>query len=235
MFRYAALCSVFFFVLGMSAGAQAAFIEIRGDVEVRTAASADWMPAVQGSDIAAGTIISTGFKSTAVISAGSSRLLIRPLTKLTLEEIIQNAGNDEIKLFVQTGRIRADVAPPQSGKTNFTLRSPQATNSVRGTSFEFDTVNLRVLKGLVRYSYINGMTVYVAEGETSYAEEEGRRVVPPQEIAAGSRIPHIPQYTGIDSGLTVPQVPAGSSPAGSSPGSSPPGSSDDNVILNPGW
>ncbi|GHV94700.1 hypothetical protein AGMMS50293_10200 [Spirochaetia bacterium] len=210
MFRYAILSLFLFFAILMTANAQAVFIEIRGTVEYRPANAAEWKPAVQGDTITPGTVISTSFKSTAIINAGSSRIVIRPLTKLTLEDIIQNANSDDIKLFVQTGRIRADVEPPQNGRINFTVRSPQVTNSVRGTSFEFDTVNLRVLSGVVRYSYKNGMTVFVAKGEASYVEEEGRRVVPPQEIAAGSHIPHIPQFTGIDTGLRVPQIPSGS-------------------------
>jgi hypothetical protein len=204
---YALLCLIIFTVLGMPAAAQAVFTEISGTVEVQTSNSSAWTPAVQGGSIAPHTVISAGFKSSAVITIGSTRVLIRPLTRLTLEEIVQKADSDDVTLFVRTGRIRAEVQPPAGGKTDFTVRSPAATASVRGTAFDFDTVNLRVDSGLVHYATASGQTVYVAQGETAYVDEKDRRVIPPQEIAATGQLPQISQGAGVGTGGAAVHVP----------------------------
>jgi len=196
--------AVLLFTLAGEIFAQAVFVEVQGTVEMRHAGASGWTAAAAGMTIAPDTAISTGFQSRAIIQTGSSRILLRPVTRLTLEEIIAREGIEEIRLTMRAGRIRADVSPPQSGKTDFTVRSPIAVASVRGTSFDFDTVNLSVDNGLVRYSYINGITVYVAGQEESYAEDQARRVVPPQELAATSRIPQIPLYTGVKEAATAP-------------------------------
>jgi hypothetical protein len=220
------LAVLLFFAPRGQAPAQAVFMEIQGKVEILPSGAAEWTAAATGMTIEKGSVISTGFKSSALIQTVSSRILLRPVTRLTLEEIIGLEGNEAISLALRSGRIRADVLPLQSGKTEFTVRSPMTVASVRGTSFEFDTVNLLVDDGLVRYSYVNGLTVYVAEGEASYAEEKARRVVPPQELAAGSRIPQIPLYTGVEEIPGAPRYPAGVSP---------PKGNNTGLELIPGW
>jgi hypothetical protein len=203
------LCAILCAALGQIVPAQAVFTEVLGAVEVRLANAESWTPAIQGANIDPGTTISAGLKSSAIITIGASRILVRPLTRLTLEEIVQRAGSEDVAVFVQTGRVRATVNPPSGGKTNFTVSSPSATASVRGTSFEFDTVNLRVDSGLVHYTNVNGQTVYAAQGETAYIDERDGRVVPPQEIAAAGQLPRIPQNTGADSGsVSLPVQPA---------------------------
>lgn len=205
--------AVLILALAGQAAAQAVFIEVNGKVEILPPGAAEWTAAAAGTTVETRTVISTGFKSSALIQTGSSRILLRPATRLTLEEIAALEEGEEIGLFLRTGRIRADVLPPQGRKTEFTVRSPMAVASVRGTSFEFDTVNLRVDSGLVRYSYINGLTVYAAGREASRAEDKVRRVIPPQELLAASRIPRIPADTGIEELPAAPRYPLGRSPS----------------------
>ncbi|AEF86499.1 conserved hypothetical protein [Treponema primitia ZAS-2] len=143
---------------------QAAFIqEISGKVETKAPGS-DWVSAVEGQMIENGTMISTGFKGVALIALGNSVLTVRPLTRLTLREIRENAGNEQVRLDMETGRIRADVSPPAGGRTDFMVRSPITTASVRGTSFEFDGTILIVAQGQVRFTGGDSTSVYVSAG-----------------------------------------------------------------------
>ncbi|AEF84897.1 conserved hypothetical protein [Treponema primitia ZAS-2] len=174
------------------------FWEVNGTVEIRSP-DGTWVRAGPGDRIEKATLISSGFKSSAVISLGDSIVMLRPLTRLSLEEILQNKEGEAISLSLQTGRIRAEVSPPSGGRTDFTIRSPSAVASVRGTSFEFDTVNLRVLHGQVLYSRINGTQVPVAGGEMSYVDEIEGRVVSPFEAAAENL--SLPHPMGSGSGL----------------------------------
>ncbi len=186
-----------------------AFIrELTGDVTLKITNESAWTPAAAGDTLTKNTLISTGFKSSAIIALGNSTLTIRPLTRLSLEEIINNDGNETVSLQLQTGRIRADVTPPSGGKTDFTVRSPTATASVRGTSFEMDTMNLHVDNGRVQYSLANGRKVFVARRGNSYFDEANNRVVSPFEAAAQSLTPSLPiaSDSGTSNGDRAPII-----------------------------
>jgi hypothetical protein len=182
----------------LSAQEAAFFREITGTVEIRAPGSTAWTGAAAGDRIKKNTLVSTGFKSTAVIVVGNSVITVRPVTRLALEEIIRNQDREQVSLYLQSGRIRADVRPPVDGKIDFVARTPVSTASVRGTSFEFDTENLRVDNGRVQYSLANGRTVSVAAGGMSYANEAGNAVVSPFEAATELLAPAPPP--GSDSG-----------------------------------
>jgi hypothetical protein len=235
------MAAMMFFALAGRAAAQAVVVEVRGAVEILFSGAPGWKAAEEGMGIEADTVISTGFRSTALIQTGSSRILLRPVTRLTLEELILRGGTEVIGLSLRAGRIRVDVSAPRESATEFSVRSPMAVASVRGTSFEFDTVNVSVDRGLVRYAYINGLAVYVAGREASYAEDPARRVVPPQELAAADRVPRIPLYTGLEEPPAAPRYPGAGLPGAGAPPPGPPDSGGDppggatGITLTPGW
>jgi len=152
--------------------------EITGTVEIKRAGSADFVLATVGEQLAWDTIVSTGFKSTALITAGSSVITVRPLTRLTLSELSGSAGTETINVGLQTGRVRVEVNPPAGTQTNMTVRGPSATASVRGTSFEFDTRNLQVHHGTVAFQGNRGGTFLVSAGATSVIQQDGKAADP---------------------------------------------------------
>jgi len=68
---------------------------------------------------------------------------------------------------LQAGRVRVDVNPPAGSKAALSVSSPSATASVRGTSFTFDTRNVRVREGTVAFKGKVGYTVRVGAGSSS--------------------------------------------------------------------
>jgi ferric-dicitrate binding protein FerR (iron transport regulator) len=175
------------------------FREVSGTVEIRAPGSAAWASAARGDRIEKNTLISTGFRSTAVVVLGNSVITVRPLTRLSLDEIIRNQNEEQVNVSLQTGRIRAEVNPPSGGKTDFTVRSPTATASVRGTVFEVDTENLRVDEGRVIYFLDNGRQTSVAAGGTSYVDITANTVISSFEAAAELLVPALPPGTGSGS------------------------------------
>ncbi|MDR2500701.1 MAG: FecR family protein [Treponema sp.] len=171
---------------------QARVIDFTGSVEIKAGGQADWIPAAPGMAIGRDTVVSTGFNSTARISLGNSVLTVRPLTRLTVAEIAQRGGDEAVDLYLETGRVRAEVSPPSGGKTDFTVRSPSITASVRGTVFEFDTRRIQVESGRVLFTNANRQAVYVDGGERSYIDEAQNRPVPPFEAEAASLRPVLP-------------------------------------------
>ena len=176
--------------------------EISGTVELKRAGQAAFVPARAGDEVGRNTIISTGLKSSALISMGSSIITARPLTRLTLEELATSAGTETLNVSLQTGRVRVDVNPPAGTRTTMSVRGPSATASVRGTSFVFDTKNLAVSDGIVTFKGKKGGTVYVGAGSTSKLRTD-YKAANPMETNAAALLPLSPagkELTGLSHG-----------------------------------
>ena len=147
--------------------------ELTGEVELKKAGSSAFVPASAGDVVSSNTIISTGFKSTAIIAIGSSVITVRPLTRLSLAEIqsAENAENVDVKL--QAGRVRVEVKPPAGTKTNLNVQSPSATASVRATTFEMDTQNLNGIEGKIILTGNSGAPVMVTGANSSSSNVDG--------------------------------------------------------------
>ena len=150
----------------------ATVMEIAGKVEYQLPGK-DWRPAKAGDSLPKGTIISTGFKSTAVLKVGTSSITVKPITRLSLEDLIQSESGSQTQLFLMAGRVKADVTPQAGKKIEFQVKSATATASVRGTGFEFDGINLLVDRGSVQLRTPSGMIRYVGAGEFSYVSANG--------------------------------------------------------------
>jgi hypothetical protein len=159
---------------GVCVFAQSGLIkEMNGNVELKFAGASGYVPAEAGAQVMADTVISTGFKSTAVLEVGSSVIAVRPLTRLTLKEISASQGTENLNVNLQAGRLRVDVNPPAGAKASFSVSSPSATASVRGTSFFFDTRNVRVREGTVVFRGNKGYRVRVRAGSYSGIAADG--------------------------------------------------------------
>jgi len=156
--------------------------ELVGEVELKSAGASAFVPAAAGSVVAKDTVVSTGFKSIAVITVGSSVITVRPLTRLTLAEIQTASGAENINVNLKSGSVKVDVKPPAGSRVNFTVQSASATASVRGTSFEFDTVNLKTFEGKVDFSGKFGAPVIVHARDASFIGKDGKAIDP--DVAA---------------------------------------------------
>jgi hypothetical protein len=188
---------------------QAVFRDISGTVEVKAPGEDNWRSARIGQSISRTTLVSTGFKSAAILAVGNSLLTVRPLTRLTVEEMQETEGRERVNINLQTGRIRADVKPPEGGISEFTIRSPTATASVRGTSFEFDGLQLRVDEGRVHVTGGDRTGAYVSIGQTVSTDIETGWVTSAAVAAREQLVPPLP--VGMES---VPEVPATPSAVG---------------------
>jgi len=194
---------VFFLMLfGLSVFAQNGVIrQLSGTVELKTSGASSYVPAKAGDELSQDTVISTGFKSSALVELGSALITVRPLTRLTLTEIQATAGAETLNVNLQAGRVRVDVNPPAGTKTTMAVTSPIATASVRGTSFDFDTRNLSVNHGTVSFHGNRGKPMLVSGGSTSQVKDDGKTEDP---IATkGRRLrPQPPVGADISGGTT---------------------------------
>ena len=183
----------FFLIVIPGIFCQQAFISnLTGTVELKQPGSAVWEIARQGQALAGDTVISTGFKSSALVTLGSSSLTVMPLTRLSLSEILIMQDSEKVDLNLRAGRVRAQVNPPKGGMASFTVHSPVATASVRGTVFEFDTLNLSVSEGSVEFKGISGIPVMIDSGRSGFSDESTGRAASPEETVLAELKPPLP-------------------------------------------
>jgi hypothetical protein len=183
--------------------AAAVIRETSGTVEVKAPGAAEWKAAAAGQTLERASLVSTGFRSTALIMIGNSAVTVRPLTRLSLEEIAGSQNNEQVTLNLRAGRVRADVRPPVGGKTAFSIRSSIATASVRGTVFEFDGTRLSVEEGRVRLSGESVTGAYIGAGHSTAADPETGRTATAAEAVREDMAPALP--AGVN---TAPAAPA---------------------------
>jgi hypothetical protein len=110
-------------------------VAVSGKAEYQDA-SGNWKTLKAGDPLTAGTMVSTGFKSEATVKLGASILTIKPLTRMTLTQLIEKEDTVTTELYLEVGNVKAEVNSLNSKKNGFTVKSPVATASVRGTVFE---------------------------------------------------------------------------------------------------
>jgi hypothetical protein len=205
-------------------GEDAVLTDFSGTVELKNPGASAWVPARKGAAIAGGTLISTGFRSSAVITAGSSVITVQSLTRLSFTEIRSMQENEEISITLQAGRIRARVNPPGEGGVTFTVKSPMATASVRGTVFEFGTRDLEVIEGTVLYRGTAGRAAAFYRGDTGSAAGPRGIASGPGETRAAALLPNLPAgseaKTGAAAGYKARAVEAAAPAAAGSSGGS---------------
>jgi hypothetical protein len=143
-----AVCAL---VASVYAGPTAILSGIKGKVEVKSA-QGSWAPATEGMTIGLRSTISTGYDSTATLVIDKSTIVVKPLTRLTLDKLLErSAGSISASTYLRVGSIQAKVKASVPGTPqDFKVQSPYSTASVRGTEFVFDSLHLTVLEGTVR-------------------------------------------------------------------------------------
>lgn len=127
--------SIFSISLSFAASTDIAIVNsVVGKVEVQLNDS--WIQVNNGDILSSGTVISTGFKSSAVLYIGDSLIEVRALTRLTIEEIVEQNQNYNTTMFLDAGSIKADIKKSENKRVGFKVRTSVATASVRGTSGE---------------------------------------------------------------------------------------------------
>ena len=126
------LGSVALFAATETAQNKAEVISFTGKAEYQTAQG--WLPITVGTTLDQGTMISTGFKSSVVLAIGDSRFTVAALSRITIDKLTESDSNYDTEMNLSTGKLKMDVKAKPGTSTSFTVRSPTATASVRGTS-----------------------------------------------------------------------------------------------------
>lgn len=151
---------------GFSASAlEAKFVSIEGKVEILEGGM--WIPVEEGDIIKErGAVISTGFKSNAVVSVKGTNFTLGPLTRITIENMVAMENKDSTQIYIDSGSLKANVSSSDGRKVGFKVRSAVATASVRGTEFKVTSSGrLSVTQGLVSFGGPEASSAEVAKSE----------------------------------------------------------------------
>ncbi|MCL2008127.1 MAG: FecR family protein [Treponema sp.] len=194
--------------------------DLIGTVELKTSEDAPFIPANILDQVWNDTIVSTDFRSSALIELGSIVIVVRPLTRMTFTEILTSEGNEVLNINLQAGRIRVDIDAPAGTRTSLDVVSPMAVASVRGTSFEFDTKTLSVSSGFVNFRGSAGQVVSVSAGFSTTPAESGR-VWNPVTVGSSGHRPSPPSGVQPSSNPAPLGVRISGSPDSGPPGQTP--------------
>lgn len=129
----------------------ALILSTSGTVEIGN--NGKWRTAQRGTVVHEGEVISTGFKSEALVRFKDSTMKLSPLTQITLEQLVSNDTRDKVSVYLSTGQVRSNVQHTTNKRVSYTVRNPVAVASVRGTDFSMNSSNvIRVYRGLVAVS-----------------------------------------------------------------------------------
>lgn len=138
---------------------QATVVSAKGKAEVQNGDS--WVALKAGDALDQGSVIQTGFKSEVVLKIKESTVTVAPLSRITLQTLAEREGlagaqgKDETAIFLDTGSLKSNVQKSNDRRVGFTVRSPVATASVRGTEFAFamkyKSVELNASQGKVAF------------------------------------------------------------------------------------
>ena len=149
--------------------------DLRGKVEVKPLGK-NWMPATEGMKVDMLATISTGFDSSVTLVIDKNQVRLEPLTRLTVDKILEKSGSLSTSLHLRVGNVSASVKSSTGVSQTFQVTSPQSTASVRGAAFDFDGLVVVVREGVVQI--IVGkpkrdiLLVAAGGGDTGNAETE---------------------------------------------------------------
>jgi hypothetical protein len=142
-----AICSL---TAAAYAGPQAIVGGIKGKVEIK-GLQGGWAPATEGMQLDLRSTISTGFDSTATLTIDKSTIVVKPLTRLSIDKLVeQSSGSVAASMFLRVGSVQTKVKAATPGTPqDFKVQSPYSTASVRGTFWSQSIYKVRVLEGSV--------------------------------------------------------------------------------------
>lgn len=122
-----------------------------------------------GDVVTTGMSVSTGFDASAELAVGASRVTVDPISFVEFAELSQSDEAADTTLDLSFGRVRSRVRSADQRRTDFEVRSPVSTATVKGTDFVYDGSLLTVFEGDVSLQNSIGQSHSVRAGQRSRA------------------------------------------------------------------
>lgn len=119
------------FIFSISAFAEIRVVSVKGNASYKK--GGPWTPLQAGTELAVGTKVSTGVRSTVVINVNKHTVTVYPLTIMKISESMETNKSSSTNIGLRRGAVRTKIARDARIKTVFKVSTPVATSSVRGS------------------------------------------------------------------------------------------------------
>jgi hypothetical protein len=124
-------------------------IKVVEDAEAK-AAGGEWQPVVAGMRLGAGTQISTGpFSSVHLLFPDRSVMILKEMTEVRINVLIRQGNGLKAQIVLKIGEVSSQVDPKKVVSSDFSVSTPIATASIRGTIFTVRAVAQPIAKAIV--------------------------------------------------------------------------------------
>lgn len=158
--------------------------DLAGTVDAFIAASGEWIEATSGAKYIEKDALSTDKKSWTVLEFHDKNLLkVGEKTELTIRKLYAkvDTGDEQTEIDLTKGQILNRVRDLPTSGSIYTIHTPTATSSVRGTRFAVRVfqkkkqwiTEVKVLDGIVEVTDKTGKVLKVTDGEQTEISELG--------------------------------------------------------------
>lgn len=164
-----------------------AFIaKIEGEVEVKKAAAADFVPAKVGDKLEEGDFVSTGFDSFVDLEFPYASVRVFKETQLRIDEFLRPGNVGKTTTFLQVGLVAAKVKHVAGIRSDFHVPTPGANAAIRNSAM------------VVGHDASTGVTTVYVTDDRAYVQ--GANDTAEREVAAGDK-------TRVEDGVAAAPVP----------------------------
>ena len=144
---------------------------VKGKVEVKKGNS--WVSLNVGDTVKQSDMINTGFQSEAKVKLMDNILYLGPVTRVTLDTLAQSSDTDKVNVYLTTGSVRSKVNRTDTKRVSYTVRTPIAVASVRGTDFSVNgDGSIECFEGKVAVMPVSQLKELVKQQAEDEAEDE---------------------------------------------------------------
>lgn len=160
-------------------------IPVRDNPEKKTFA------AETGRELFEGDFIVTGFESNCVVElADKSKLTVQELSKLQINKFTSEAKRVDGTVTLYNGTVRASISKQTDRNTDFRVKTPVSTISVRGTEKIITTApgfgtTVSTIAGVVEVTNMVGQSVTVKKGEDTSVASGAEPPERPSDMVGG--------------------------------------------------
>lgn len=200
--------------LATAASAQnvsAKIIIMEGDVTVKVDDKSDWTKASLNQELKEGAYVMTAFESMCELEfMDRSKMKVKELSKIQINKFSTEAKKVDTQVTLYNGTVRAAVHKEVDKNTQFQVKTPVSTISVRGTEKEITAqpgfgTTVNTISGVVQVTNNVGQSVEVKKDESTVVKTETAKPVTVTEVIRSEAVADV-RNESLTQQETVAQV-----------------------------